>query len=81
MGTQRDAPVGVDRTDFAFSAACRRWWSAVAGHAGCTQRNSVGLGDRGTVAGTAQEIPAYETCHRRFQQWVREGKLERILRS
>ena len=21
----------------------------------------------------------YQTCHRRFQQWVREGKLERIL--
>jgi len=24
--------------------------------------------------------PPYQTCHRRFQQWVREGKLERILR-
>jgi transposase len=25
--------------------------------------------------------PPYQTCHRRFQQWVREGKLERILRG
>jgi transposase len=24
--------------------------------------------------------PPYQTCHRRFQQWVREGNLERILR-
>lgn len=30
------------------------------------------------------EIPAkhppYQTCHRRFQQWVREGKLVKVLR-
>ncbi len=24
--------------------------------------------------------PPYQTCHRRFQRWVREGGLERILR-
>ena len=27
------------------------------------------------------EYPPYQTCHRRFQQWVREGRLERILRA
>jgi transposase len=31
-----------------------------------------------------QELPwkylSYETCHRRFQQWMRRGKLECILR-
>jgi transposase len=27
-----------------------------------------------------KKCPPYQTCHRRFQQWVREGKLERILR-
>ncbi len=27
-----------------------------------------------------ERYPPYQTCHRRFQQWVREGKLERILR-
>jgi transposase len=28
-----------------------------------------------------REYPPYPTCHRRFQQWVREGRLERILRA
>ena len=27
-----------------------------------------------------KKYPPYQTCHRRFQQWVREGKLEAILR-
>jgi transposase len=27
-----------------------------------------------------REYPPYQTCHRRFQQWVRKGRLERILR-
>ena len=26
-----------------------------------------------------KEYPSYQTCHRRFQQWVRNGTLERIL--
>jgi len=26
-----------------------------------------------------EKYPPYQTCHRRFQQWVREGKLEKIL--
>ena len=26
-----------------------------------------------------KKYPPYQTCHRRFQQWVRAGKLERIL--
>ena len=28
-----------------------------------------------------KKYPPYQTCHRRFQQWVREGKLENILRT
>jgi len=28
-----------------------------------------------------KKYPPYQTCHRRFQQWVRESKLERILRA
>ena len=28
-----------------------------------------------------REYPPYQTCHRRFQQWVREGRLERILQA
>jgi len=27
-----------------------------------------------------RKYPPYQTCHRRFQQWVRDGKLEKILR-
>ena len=27
------------------------------------------------------KYPPYQTCHRGFQQWVRAGKLERILRE
>jgi transposase len=27
-----------------------------------------------------KKYPPYQTCHRRFQQWVREGKLQDILR-
>ncbi|MGA7929158.1 MAG: IS5 family transposase [Candidatus Sulfotelmatobacter sp.] len=27
------------------------------------------------------KYPPYQTCHRRFQQWVREGKLEGILHA
>ena len=28
-----------------------------------------------------KKYPPHQTCHRRFQQWVREGKLEHILRT
>ena len=28
-----------------------------------------------------KKYPPYRTCHRRFQRWVREDKLERILRE
>jgi transposase len=28
----------------------------------------------------SNKYPPYQTCHRRFQRWVREGKLEGILR-
>jgi hypothetical protein len=32
------------------------------------------------VARDAREISPYQTCHRRFQQWVRTGKLEEALK-
>jgi len=28
-----------------------------------------------------KEFPPYQTCHRRFQRWVRDGTLERVLRA
>ena len=36
---------------------------------------------RRTVVRTAKEVSAAPDLHRRFQQWVREGKLEHILRT
>jgi hypothetical protein len=27
------------------------------------------------------EYPPYQTCHRRFQRWVRDGTLERVLEA
>jgi len=39
---------------------------------------------RGRMLGLSCELPekypAFQTCHRRFQQWVRSGKLEMALR-
>ena len=32
-------------------------------------------------ADVPDRYPSYQTCHRRFQQWVREGRLERILHA
>ena len=28
-----------------------------------------------------RRYPPYQTCHRRFQRWVREGTLEKVLRA
>ena len=28
-----------------------------------------------------KKYPPYQTCHRRFQQWVRSGRLEKVLRK
>jgi transposase len=39
----------------------------------------VGLGYRGQWRELPNKYPPYQTCHRRFQQWVGAGKLERIL--
>jgi transposase len=28
-----------------------------------------------------ERYPPYQTCHRRFQQWIKEGALSRVLRA
>ena len=33
------------------------------------------------VGAAASKFPPYQTCHRRFQQWVREGTLVQLLRA
>jgi hypothetical protein len=37
------------------------------------------LGSRAQWSEFAAKYPPYQTCHRRFQQWVREGKLIAVL--
>jgi transposase len=34
---------------------------------------------RAQWADLPERYPPYQTCHRRFQRWVREGTLERVL--
>ena len=41
----------------------------------------MGLGYGAQWRELPEKYPPYQTCHRRFQQWVREGRLERILRA
>ena len=40
----------------------------------------MGFRDKGAVARAPEPVPAYQTCHRHLQDWVREANLERILR-
>lgn len=28
-----------------------------------------------------ERFPPYQTCHRGFQEWVKEGRLERVLKT
>ena len=43
------------------------------------QWHSVDLEDRRSVGRPARPYPSYQTCHRRFQQWVCSGVLRSIL--
>jgi hypothetical protein len=79
MGAQR-CPAATDRTGIATEATCRWSWSSMAGYAGGAQWNLVGFGHGAQGRELPKKYPPYRTCHRRFQQWVREDKLERILR-
>ena len=40
----------------------------------------VGSGHGGAVARVAGDVSPFQTCPRRFQQWIRSGKLEEALR-
>jgi transposase len=57
MGTQR-CPMATHRTNLATATTFRWPGSPLAGHASGTQRDFMGLGHRGAVARTAQEISA-----------------------
>ena len=43
--------------------------------------NLVDITNRRTLERSAQWYPPYQTCHRRFQQWVRQGVFERIVKE
>ena len=61
-----DAPQGRSRAPVE-GEPCRLQW------------HSVDLEDRRPVADLPNRYPSYQTCHRRFQQWVRSGVLRSIL--
>ena len=79
MGTQR-CPMETDRTGFA-TAATPPMVEAVPGRT----REQCCMGFCGCWvperSGAPNKYAPYQTCHRGFQQWVRSGKLERILRE
>ncbi len=39
------------------------------------------IANRGSLERSAQRYPPYQTCHRRFKQWVRQGVFERIVKE
>src|SRR2546426_6644116 len=79
MGTQR-CPMATYRTNLAAQTTLRWPGPALAGDASGTQRDFMDLRHRAQWRELPKKYPPYQTCHRRFQHWVREGKLERILR-
>ena len=62
----------------ATSAAGGQSRSPVARNTGCAERSALGTGAQWREM--PEKYPPYQTCHRRFQQWVRSGKLEEALR-
>src|SRR6516164_7274538 len=67
----------------AHSQTTSRWSrSALARCASRAERNPVGFAHRSSLARSARPLyPPYQTCHRRFQQWQRDGTLTRLLHA
>jgi len=79
MGTQR-CPMGANRTNIATETEAR--WRGRPWQNTRAVLNGVlwVLGSGAQWRELPDRYPPYQTCHRRFQWWVREGKLERILK-
>jgi hypothetical protein len=45
------------------------------------ERHSVGAAHRRSLGRTPEAYPSFQTCHRRFQQWVRSGVMKGILEA
>ena len=80
LGSQRRA-VGFVGTDPAVEAATR-WEGATAqGPAHGVARGVMDFGHGAQWRELPPKYPPYQTCHRRFQQWVRSGALAKALRK
>src|SRR5947207_818209 len=51
------------------------------GSPNCAERDSVGVADGSALGRCAGPISSYQTCHRRFQQWVRSGTMKGVLET
>ena len=75
--------MGAHRSPDSHAPPPARW--AGGGLGGPTARFSMGYSGfsaRGRGGKTYRErFPSYQTCHRRFQQWVRAGVLRRVLET
>jgi transposase len=78
VGNQR-CPVETDRIHLATETTYRWSRSPVARHTSGAKRNLWILGTCAQWRELPNKYPPYQTGHRRFQQWVREGRLEGIL--
>ena len=80
-GSDRRAVEG-SRTAHRRAAATARWTrTALAQQPGGVERHRVDLAHGRPMARLAGAIPPYQTCHRRFQRWVRDGTFERVLEA
>lgn len=47
----------------------------------CAERHSLDPAYPGSLADLPERYPPYQTCHRRFQQWVRSGVIRGVLEA
>ena len=74
--------MGTHSTPTARTGAPARWTRAtVAEQSRGLKRHSVDLRSGARWQDLPERFPPYQTCHRRFQQWVRAGVLRAILEA
>ena len=74
--------VGETEAPACSETTFRRSRSALARYASRAERCSLGLAHGCSLARSAGPLsPPSQTCHRRFQQWQRDGTLDRLLHA
>src|SRR6266542_3614723 len=63
------------------AAPGRRAWQTLEGQPRGHQWHPLGFEKWRSVGGFARTFSTYQTCHRRFQQWVRGGVLRSVLEA